>query len=310
MGKKVSIIIPVHNSAKTIDRAVSSVLNQNYPNFEIVLIENNSTDNSLDFCKRMEQIDDRIIAIESKEIGVSAARNLGLKRCSGDIIGFCDADDYFCDNVFKNIVDELGDSDCIAFGYSIISRTYQKKCHFNKMKKVTSEEMLELVLNDSRIMGSVWNKFYTRQFIEDVSFDEELSYMEDTMFNAQLFSKKKAAVKILPLVSYNYLMNQTSVTNNEDFKYTKDNKLKYIITTMKIGNMLSASFRHRRLIGYKKFFLAINNYCKELKDAKKKNLIDEARKNFIYFLFSIGKYDLHLNLRLLIKYVSIVCKLY
>ena len=91
-NKKVSVIIPTYNRATTIIKSINSVLNQTYSNFEIVVVDDNSDDNTKDIIKQIQ--DDRIIYIKNKKnLGAASARNIGIKNATGELIAFQDSDD-------------------------------------------------------------------------------------------------------------------------------------------------------------------------------------------------------------------------
>ena len=99
---KISVIIPVHNAEKYIDKAVQSVMEQNYTNWELLLIENGSEDASLEICKKNAEKDSRIQVLKEKYKGAGSARNTGLCSAEGEYIVFIDADDYLPDkSVFQ-----------------------------------------------------------------------------------------------------------------------------------------------------------------------------------------------------------------
>lgn len=90
----ISIIVPVYNAEKYLNRCISSLLNQTYYNLEIILVNDGSTDNSKKICENAAKKDSRVKVTNSVNEGVSLARNKGLKRASGDYVSFVDSDDY------------------------------------------------------------------------------------------------------------------------------------------------------------------------------------------------------------------------
>ena len=100
---KISIIIPVYNVEKYLKRCLDSILNQNYTNWECIIINDGSKDNSGLMCKSYAAYDKRFIVIDKENGGVSSARNVGLQRASGDVIIFVDSDDWLENNAFETI---------------------------------------------------------------------------------------------------------------------------------------------------------------------------------------------------------------
>ncbi len=114
----VSVIIPCFNAAQFIDQTISSVLSQSYYRWELIVIDDGSTDNSADLIKKYVGQDDRILYLYQENQGVSVARNKGIKRAKGDIISFLDADDIFLPNNLENKVNYLQSHDDILLVHS------------------------------------------------------------------------------------------------------------------------------------------------------------------------------------------------
>ena len=120
MGKKISFIIPIYNTEKYINNCIESIVNQGLENYEIILIDDGSTDNSSQICDTLSESNNNIIVYHRKNSGVSASRNFGIKKSTGDKIFFVDSDDTLEPNSLKNI--KSIDYDFICFGYKKIFR--------------------------------------------------------------------------------------------------------------------------------------------------------------------------------------------
>ena len=101
MSDLISIIIPVYNVEKYLERCVKSVINQTYKNLEIILVDDGAKDNSGKMCDELSKLDSRIKVIHKENGGLSDARNFGLKIATGDYIGFVDSDDYIADDMYE-----------------------------------------------------------------------------------------------------------------------------------------------------------------------------------------------------------------
>ena len=117
MGKLISVIIPVYNVEPYLPKCLESVCNQTYDNLEIILIDDGSTDNSGQICDMWAERDSRIVVIHKENGGVSAARNDGLKRAKGELIGFVDSDDWVEPSMYKKLFSAIGDTDMACCGY-------------------------------------------------------------------------------------------------------------------------------------------------------------------------------------------------
>ncbi len=109
--KKISVVIPVYNVEKYLETCLNSVINQTYKNLEIIVVNDGSKDSSLEICKKYEKLDNRIILIDQKNRGLSGARNVGIKKATGDYIHFLDSDDYITLNYYEKMIEALSDTD-------------------------------------------------------------------------------------------------------------------------------------------------------------------------------------------------------
>lgn len=290
---KISIIIPVYNAEKYIERCINSFLNQSYQNFELLLIDDGSSDNSLSICKSMQKCDDRIYVFQGNHGGVSAARNIGLEKAKGDIISFCDADDFISENTFDTIIEVMDSQniDIIVFGMYIASfrngkLEIQEQRTVSKEEKWTAGDLIEHVFYNDVIMGSVWNKFFSKKILKGLHFDESLSYCEDTHFLIGALTRNRdASIRILPKPLYYYIQNLESVTNNAEYLFSKEGLLKYNVSMRAILHdykLLKAEYRQVRK---KMFSLASDVYLNfNLSDYQNKILKKDMKDNFWFYI--------------------------
>ena len=118
--KLISVIVPVYNTEKYIEKCVMSILNQTYKNLEIILIDDGSTDNSPQICDSLAKKDNRITVIHQPNGGVSSARNIGLDNTHGDYITFVDSDDYIEPNMIEFLSENIGDTNIAMCGYTSV----------------------------------------------------------------------------------------------------------------------------------------------------------------------------------------------
>ena len=107
MNEKISVIVPVYNVEKYLEKCVKSILNQTYSNFEILLINDGSTDNSDIICDKIKNLDDRIKVFHRENSGVSATRNFGLENSTGNLITFIDSDDFIKEDMLEILYNNL-----------------------------------------------------------------------------------------------------------------------------------------------------------------------------------------------------------
>jgi len=112
---KLSIIIPVYCTAHTLDRCLQSIVGQSFRDFEVIVVDDGSPDDSAQLCDRWASEDARISVVHQPNGGLSAARNAGIERARGEYITFVDSDDYIGDNTLGDVVARLGDNDLVEY---------------------------------------------------------------------------------------------------------------------------------------------------------------------------------------------------
>lgn len=192
---KISVIVPVYNAEKYLDSCIQSVLKQTYPNWELILIDDGSKDESGAIADRYKQTENRIQVVHQQNAGVSAARNQGLDMATGDYIVFLDADDELttdCLNkLLKNAVENHAD---IVAGKCSSDRNLT-----NPSGEITvwrGEEALKNALMDNPFTYSACAKLFHRECIENTRFVPEIKINEDSYFIFQLLTKKTTFVGI------------------------------------------------------------------------------------------------------------------
>lgn len=180
---KVSVIIPVYNVETYISKCISSVIEQNYKNIEIILIDDGSQDSSGKILDEYEKKDDRITVIHQKNKGVSAARNRGLELASGDYVVFVDGDDWVDSDYVSYFVELLQNHEC-EIGMNVNNYTAISNRSNENTYIISSEKAMEWLYLD-KIFVAVWNKIYDMQFLKrnKIKFDEKIWFGEGMLFN-------------------------------------------------------------------------------------------------------------------------------
>lgn len=211
--KLVSIIVPVYNTAKYLERCITSILSQTYKEFELLLIDDGSTDNSLDICERFAKLDNRISVFNLINSGVSYARNLGIEKANGSYIMFIDSDDFICEFMIADMVYEFEENiGIILCGYNLCAS--DTMCVSSKI--LSSEKKIIYELDDMipilEKCWSPWGKLYRREIIDNIRFNENVSMAEDLKFNVDiLINNDLFGVKILDSALYNYRINSFGI---------------------------------------------------------------------------------------------------
>lgn len=200
---KISIIIPNYNNEKFLLRCINSILKSKSNKLEIVIIDDGSTDNSIDTLEKIE--DNRLVLFKQSNQGVSVARNKGIDIAKGEYILFCDADDYYVEDgidfLLENIVQDNKVTDLFLF--TAIKKINEKEKLWVDFKKdgMLKDESIEKVLFHLFMQGkysSLWNKLYKANIIKDhgIIFPIGLKTGEDNIFNIQ-YALKCEKLKIL-----------------------------------------------------------------------------------------------------------------
>jgi len=176
--KKVSVIVPCYNSEEYLDIAIKSLVKQTYRNIEIILLNDGSTDKTLDIMKSYD--DERIVIIDKKNTGIGDTRNTGIRKSSGDYIMFLDSDDYYEEDTIENMVKVLeeNDADMVVSNYYLNTQSKQLEIKFNDFGVATLKEKPEILTG---INYAPWNKIYKREVVSKAEFPTNIKY-EDVPF--------------------------------------------------------------------------------------------------------------------------------
>ncbi|MDD3223500.1 MAG: glycosyltransferase [Clostridium sp.] len=222
MKCKVSVIVPVYNSSKYLERMIVSLFAQTLKEMEFIFVDDCSTDNSLEILYEYEKKDpDRVIIIKAdKNGGPGGARNIGLQYASGEYIGFADSDDYIKPEMYACMYKKATEDD-----YDIVECGYYSE-RKNKEMMLWNKSMEGEVTFDNRVMmfvscGFLWSKLYKRKIISDsqIKFINKIQF-EDLDFLSRLYCRIQK-VGIVDKALYCYCDNPESFSN-------KGNRLKYL----------------------------------------------------------------------------------
>lgn len=283
---KVSIIVPMYNAEKNIERCVKSICNQTFVDLEIVLVNDGSTDKTLEICTELAKTDSRILIIDTNNGGVSRARNIGLKNSSGKYVNFVDADDYLEANCISVALFRMSEdkSDFVIYGFNHIkngkSKIVSESGYVGKANGKVFDEYIK-----SRYSIFVWNKLFKRNIIIKY-FNEYFKNSEDFLFNSQFFANY-CTVSIIPDVLYNYV----SVNNYLATNYTEGNLDNLKIIVKKVCKNLDAVPKDiPRFCG----FVATRTlmYIAQIKDKKERDEILANSKIYISALAKHAKCDM------------------
>lgn len=192
MNPLISIIVPVYNAESTLKRCVDSIVHQKFTDWELLLVDDGSRDNSGTICDEYAVKDSRIKVFHKENGGVSSARNIGLNNAIGKWITFCDSDDFVYSSWLDNFVELLmNDSDLICQSFrcskSLIDTSLQESiCGFDYYGN-KNDGLIKLYEN--KILGYLWVKLFKKEIIDKYSlrFDEQFNFWEDQVFCVKYF---------------------------------------------------------------------------------------------------------------------------
>lgn len=220
MSPKFSIIIPVYNAEKYLSTCLESVIRQNENDFEVIIVNDGSTDCSYQICEKYAFIDNRIILVNQSNAGVSAARNKGIEMAQGTYITFIDADDWINPDYLTVLENTYPDSDLLFFGnihhhQDGTSHAYSPGNRIAYEQKEREELLLQMAKNDCwyEFYGYTWNKRFKREIIEKnhIRFQEGLSLREDELFT-DFYVRHASSISSIDQCIYNYRFSYGGLT--------------------------------------------------------------------------------------------------
>ena len=197
MHRKISIIIPVYNTARYLHKTIDSIIAQEYKTWELILVDDGSTDASGKICDEYATQDDRIRVYHQKNSGVSAARNLALDTMTGDYVTFIDSDDWIEPKFLSNFAE---------FPYSDNQIVYQG--YYMDYVGLATKESTRKMPEEGRVLhlGTIWGKAFAVSIIKThgIKFDERLSLHEDHVFYYECL-KHANKLDFYPYAGYHYM---------------------------------------------------------------------------------------------------------
>lgn len=208
----VTAIIPVFNNIKTLRRCVESVLAQTYPNLEIILVDNCSTDSSDVLCDDFRESDRRVRVLHEKNEGVSATRNQGVRLANGEYITFIDSDDHITPDYIEKLVAAIEKDDCILAmcnAYDVKGDAVTERV-FSRSGKCSVNEFIHDFFYCRAEGSTCWGKLYRTEFIAKLF--REYNYCEDAFFNFDYLTGCEGNITIIPDRLYYYVRRKNSIT--------------------------------------------------------------------------------------------------
>lgn len=215
----VSMIVPVYNSEKTLSRCIDSILNQTYRDFELILLNDGSTDTSGEICDAYAKRDSRVRVVHKENTGVSDTRNRGIDLARGEYLQFLDSDDWITPDATALFVRTATEQQCdmvISQFYRVIGE------HVSQKGAIDEDGLMDRSTYANHMMqkpadfyyGVLWNKFYKRSIITEhrLRMDQSISWCEDFMFNLE-YVRHTQTIYAMKVPVYYYVKTKGSLVS-------------------------------------------------------------------------------------------------
>lgn len=289
--EKISIIIPIYNGEEYLRRCIDSIIKQTYSNLEIILVNDGSIDGTKEICDEYEEKYETIKCYHNENRGVSASRNFGFEKSSGDYIMFVDADDYLENCMVEKLYLNLTEYN-VDISICNYIQTNKTKQFTSKTKILNKENLYNEIQNIDSIGTFPWNKLYKRKILNQIGkklFDEDLFIAEDLLF----------------LLKYMDFCERGTFTDEGLYNYNyRENSLSHIVSKKKIENSIlsferifnkyeSLNVNYDKIINiYINILITYKNELRYNKKKFEKKYNDIIKKYYFKIKNTISKKDL------------------
>lgn len=306
-NEKISIVVPAFNSESMLENCINSITRQSYRNLEIIIINDGSTDNTKNIAEKLAKNDKRILIINQKNEGVTAARMKGISVSKGDFLMFCDSDDYFESDICEILLNSAKKYkvDIAQCGY-IRQENNLKKIVVGSKDTIllTKEQAIKYLLTGGLFTGSLWGKIYRKSLFDNIVIPFHIKMNEDLLLNYYLFKKVSLSVYV-SCAKYNYVVTSDSSCNKMDIAKRNNDVLE--VAEIIYNDSKGSLYEEFAMVRYLRFLLG------EFRENHNKNETSKLkeRKNTILNLFKEQKVnDIKLKVSILmIKYMPLIYRM-
>lgn len=300
--KKVSIIVPIYNTSEYLVKCVKSILGQSYQNLEIILINDGSTDNSLNICNMLASTDNRIRVINQENVGLAQTRNNGIDIATGDYICFIDSDDFIDKDMIETLLrnGEQHNCDISTVRAHIHLRNGKIVGYSDGPREIKEFKGLENVINgysDGEISIAAWDKLYKKEALDGVRFDSDV-FKEDADFILKLCIANRSFVTDTKEFYHYVKRNSNSITSKFNTKcfQLQEWAFKYYFILLNMGEEYKDTAEKCL---FNSLTHIVKTYMRDLKrgivtDKEYQNEIQNVTNNIIYLLLhtdNVRKFD-------------------
>lgn len=216
MDSLISVIVPIYNVEKYLQKCVDSIINQTYKNLEIILVDDGSPDNCPKMCDDYAEKDSRIKVVHKENGGLSDARNVGMEVATGEYVSFIDSDDYISLDFYETLLETIVDNDSDIVECGVVKFYENEKFDkYNDDLKVTNYDTVDALdglISESPFKQHVWNKLYKSNIALDIPYAVG-KLNEDEFWTYQIFGKAKKVTRINKTMYY-YFQRGSSIMGN------------------------------------------------------------------------------------------------
>ena len=309
----ISVILPIYNVEEQLSRGIESILNQTYMDFELLLINDGSTDSSLQICKDYARKDSRVVVIDQVNQGVSAARNTGIENAKGNWIAFVDPDDYIHPNYLRrlvNVVNETG-AEIAVCHYHIVHEEYDAFTQIAETEPVVMtgfESLKNFFGSDYTRNICPWGKLVKKELHEGLVYPVG-RVQEDAHITYKLFARAKK-VSYIDEYLYHYYQRKNSIMNHpaedkflsrrNDALHAQDEMIEFFrdemyhvyygkVIALKTYTLANACYQLKAIykdsLEFKKYYALYKAFYKE----RKNEVVASAKEKCRYFLYNLSE---------------------
>lgn len=229
----VSVIVPIYNVEKYLNRCLDSIAKQTYSNLEVIMVNDGTKDSSRDIAEKYQQMDSRFVLYDKENGGLSSGRNFGMKHINGTYVCFIDSDDFMASDFVENLIKGFDEDTDIVIGDYVIYNAKNGKSYFHGPQYdpgvySTTEDKKKLLMAMFKGVPvmSVWKNMYRADFLKEHNLEfvsERLVYAEDQLFHTEAYSIARQ-VKIIPDIVFYHLIIPGSLSQSYRKNYFEMHK--------------------------------------------------------------------------------------
>ena len=304
MEPLISVIIPVYNVEKYLNKCITSVVEQTYKNLEIIIVDDGSTYQSPEICDEWKKRDSRIQVVHSSNGGAGKARNTALDMATGDYVTFVDSDDYIAPQMYQVLLEQFYDGiGIVECNYSMVYDDSEKFKEERKIYKIHTYSAMEAMyenINDHIFRQLIWNKMYRKDVIKGIYFPTGKK-IDDEFWTYQAIGNASKLIYIDQKL-YAYRQQEQSVMHLLDAKKrlealkAKEERHKYIckfmpqLKTESLNNLwFTCIYQGQRVLkdknkeNLKSVYPQIKSFIKKYPQINLKDITDKKQKIWIIF---------------------------